>query len=270
MSGERRSLPWALPAARYHLTMAVTATNDHDARFLPLEGTLNTRDLGGLPASGGRVTQTGKVFRSDGPAGLTDADLDLLERLALTTVIDLRNQAECEREPSRFLTRPRYSVHHIEVWPQIYASGHEIADRYDITAFYFAALDYAGAAFADATRLVTHAPGAALFHCSAGKDRTGLLAALLLEAVGVDRDVVLEDFALTDDRIEPLRQRLLSYAEQEGLPRSEFQRLLGAKPELMAPALAHLDSRYGGAVAYLAKAGVDDDTFAALEHKLLG
>jgi len=158
----------------------------------------------------------------------------------------------------------------VEVWSHIYAAGREIADRYDITEFYFAALDHAGAAFAEATRLVAHAPGAALFHCSAGKDRTGLLAALLLESVGVDRATVLEDFALTDARIEPLRQRLLEQAEKDGVPRSEFQRLLGAKPELMEPALEHLDAEHGGAVAYLARAGVSDDTFAALEAKLVG
>ena len=256
--------------ARYHLAMSFTVAGSHASRFLPLEGTLNTRDLGGLPVAGGRLTQTGRVLRSDGPASLTDADLDLLESLPLTTVVDLRGPVECEREPSRFLSRASCRVHNVEVWSHINASGHEIADRYDITAFYLAALDHAGPAFAEATRLVAHAPGAALFHCSAGKDRTGLLAALLLESVGVDRQTVLEDFALSDARIEPLRQRLLEQAERDGVPRAEFRRLLGASPELMEPALEHLDDRHGGAVAYLARAGVSDETFAALEAKLVG
>jgi len=138
--------------------MSVSAAMAHASRFLPLEGTLNTRDLGGLPVAGGRLTQPGRVLRSDGPVALTDADLDLLERLPLTTVVDLRGTVECEREPSRFLTRPSCRVHHVEVWSHIYAAGREIADRYDITEFYFAALDHAGAAFAEATRLVAHAP----------------------------------------------------------------------------------------------------------------
>jgi len=250
--------------------MSSIAAIGHDSRFLPLEGTLNTRDLGGLPVAGGRLTRPGRVLRSDGPAALTDSDLDLLERLPLTTVVDLRGHMEREREPSRFLTRPSYRVHNVEVWSHIYAAGREIADRFDITEFYLAALDHAGAAFAEATRLVAHAPGAALFHCSAGKDRTGLLAALILEAIGVDRQVVLEDFALTDARIEPLRQRLLEQAERDGVPRAQFQRLLGATPELLEPALAHLDAKHGGAEAYLARAGVAEETFVALEAKLVG
>ena len=86
--------------------MSVSAAMAHASRFLPLEGTLNTRDLGGLPVAGGRLTRPGRVLRSDGPAALTDSDLDLLERLPLTTVVDLRGHVEREREPSRFLTRP--------------------------------------------------------------------------------------------------------------------------------------------------------------------
>ena len=250
--------------------MSVTASNPHAARFLPLEGTLNTRDLGGLPVSGGRQTLTGRVLRSDGPVSLTDADLDLLEGLPLTTVVDLRGQLECEREPSRFLSRRSCQVHNVEVWTHISAAGHEMADRFDITGFYLAALDHAGPAFAEATRLVAQSEGAALFHCSAGKDRTGLLAALLLESVGVDRATVLEDFALTEDRIGPLRLRLLDQAERDGVPRSEFQRLLGATPDLMEPALEHLDARHGGAIAYLRKAGGSDAALSALESKLVG
>lgn len=250
--------------------MSAPALGPHDARFLPLEGTLNTRDLGGLPAAGGRVTQPGRVLRSDGPASLTDADLTLLSRLPLTTVVDLRGKRECEREPSRFLANPGVHVHNVEVWSHIDAAGQHPADRFDITAFYLAALDHAGPAFAEAVRLIADAPGASLFHCSAGKDRTGLLAALLLEAVGVDRATVLEDFALTEDRIGPLRQRLLDQAERDGVAREEFVRLLGATPDLMEPALHHLDARYGGAVPYLGGIGVSDDTLAKLEAKLLG
>ncbi|HEX7001930.1 MAG TPA: tyrosine-protein phosphatase [Trueperaceae bacterium] len=250
--------------------MSALAFGPHDARFLPLEGTLNTRDLGGLPAGGGRVTLPGRVLRSDGPASLTDADLSLLSRLPLTTVVDLRGKRECEREPSRFLSHPGVNVHNVEVWSHIDAAGQHPTDRFDITAFYLAALDHAGPAFAEATRLIADAPGASLFHCSAGKDRTGLLAALLLEAVGVDRATVLEDFALTEDRIGPLRQRLLDQAERDGVARTEFVRLLGATPDLMAPALDHLDARYGGALPYLSGIGVSEDTLEKLEKKLVG
>src|SRR5690606_13428202 len=109
-----------------------------------------------------------------------------------------------------------------------------------------------------------------MFHCTAGKDRTGLVAALILEAVGVGRDDIIEDFTLTEDRIEPLRARLLDDAAKNGVPREQFQRLLGATSDLLIPALDHLDAVYGGAVPYLYAAGMTDKTLAALRSKLVG
>lgn len=246
------------------------ASASHTNRFLPLVGTLNTRDLGGLPLIGGGTTLHGKLLRSDAPFELTETDIEMLARLPVTTVVDLRQEYELARDPSRLAGRPGFAVHNVEVWGHIEDAGDTPADKYDITAFYLAALDCAPGAFAQTVKLLAEADGAALFHCTAGKDRTGLVAALVLEAVGVDRSTVIDDFALTHDRIDPLRRRLLADAEQRGIARSDFERLLGATPDLIAPALAHLDSRYGGAVAYLGAAGVSDATFAALHRKLVG
>lgn len=242
----------------------------HEDRFLPLHGTLNTRDLGGLDLVGGGRTRLGVMLRSDVPMELTEADLRLLQGLPLTTVIDLRQAYELERDPSRLARLDHVAVHNVEIWGHIDGTGDEPADRFDITAFYVAALDHAGPGFARAVRILAEAEGAALFHCTAGKDRTGLLAALVLETVGVDRATVIADFALTHDRIGPLRERLLIDAEARGIPRTDFVRLLGATPDLIGPALRHLDARYGGAVAYLRRAGVDDVTLEKLRAKLTG
>lgn len=247
------------------------ASPTNSARFLPLTGTLNTRDLGGLPTADGRVTRTGRLLRSDGPLNLTQDDLDMLAGLPLTTVVDLRQAHELTRDPSRLENRAGVDLHNIEIWGHIDASGGEKPDdQYDITAFYIAALDHAGPAFVQVIDVLTRAPGASMFHCTAGKDRTGLVAALILEAVGVGRDDIIEDFALTEERIEPLRLRLLDDAEKHGVPREQFQRLLGATPDLLIPALDHLDARYGGAVPYLVSAGLPDQTLADLRTKLLG
>lgn len=247
------------------------ASLSHPERFLPLAGTLNTRDLGGLPTADGRVTRTGRFLRSDGPLHLTQADLETLAALPLTTVVDLRQGHELERDPSRLVGRSGIDLHNIEIWGRIDASGGEKpADKYDITAFYIAALDHAGPAFVEVVDVLTRAPGASMFHCTAGKDRTGLVAALILESVGVGRDDIIEDFALTEDRIEPLRVRLLEDAVKHGVPREQFQRLLGATPDLLIPALDHLDARYGGAAAYLQAAGLSERTLSDLRTKLVG
>ena len=239
-----------------------------DDRFLRLRGTCNTRDLGGLPLSGGGSTTCGRVWRSDAPLVLAPEDLDALTRLGLTTVIDLREADELAQEPNALIGHPDVVVHHVEVWRWVNERGGRPTDPFDMTAFYVAALDHAGDAFADAVRLLADASGAAVFHCTAGKDRTGLLAALVLEAVGVPRAAVLDDFALTHDRIDAVRERLLADAVRRGVDPLQFGRLLGATADLLEPALAHLDRRHGGAVAYLNAAGVDDATLVRLRAKL--
>ena len=248
--------------------MTTRAPLRHDDRFLQLRGTTNTRDLGGLPLSGGGATASGRVWRSDAPLVLAHEDLEALERLGLTTVVDLREAGELEFEPNALLGHPFVVVHHVEVWRRVNERGGRPVDPFDITAFYVAALDHAGEAFAEGVRLIADAPGAAVFHCTAGKDRTGVLAALLLEAVGVPRAAVIEDFALTHDRIGTVRERLLADAVRRGVDPQQFGRLLGATADLIEPALEHLDRRHGGAVAYLQAAGVDDATLARLRQKL--
>lgn len=246
-----------------------TTSTPHDARFLALNGTLNTRDLGGLPVAGGGTTRSGVFFRSDIPMRLADSDLARLEALDLSTVVDLRQPQELERDQNSLAARAGIDYQNIEIWGHI-ANDEQPKDPYDITAFYVRALDHAGGAFVRVMTVLAGAPRAALFHCTAGKDRTGLVAALLLESVGVDRPTIMEDFALTHDRIEPLRQRLLQDAEERGVAREDFVRLLGATPDLLVPALDHLDERFGGAVQYLTGNGLPPEVLAHLRAKLVG
>ncbi len=248
--------------------MTTPASPSHADRFLALRGTTNTRDLGGLPLIGGGTTASGRVWRSDAPLVLGREDLDALARIGLTTVVDLRDADEVALEPNALLGHAFVVVHHVEVWRHVHQRGGSPADPYDITAFSVAALDHAGEAFAEGVRLIAAAPGGAVFHCTAGKDRTGVLAALLLEAVGVPRAAVIEDFTLTHDRIETVRERLLADAVRRGVDPLQFGRLLGATADVIEPTLEHLDRRHGGAVAYLKAAGVDDATLTQLRAKL--
>lgn len=242
----------------------------HAARFVALGGTLNTRDLGGLPVNGTGLTRSGVFYRSDIPMRLTEADFRRLRELGLRTVIDLRQPYELDRDPNDLARVAGIDYRNIEIWGRIDAAQAQPADPFDITAFYVRALDHAGDSFVHVMRVLAEAEGAALFHCTAGKDRTGLVAALLLEVVGVDRTTIIEDFALTHDRIDPLRERLLADAERRGIPRADFQRLLGATPDLIGPALTHLDERFGGAAAYLRDHGLEEEAVGKLRLKLTG
>ncbi len=248
--------------------MAHPTPTQHAARFVPLGGALNLRDLGGLPLTAGGSTRPGRLLRSDAVRTLAPGDAETIERWALGTVVDLRQTHELTEAPSALAGYGGLAVHHVEVWTHVDAAAGPPADPWSITGFYLGALDHAGPAFARAVGILADAEGAALFHCTAGKDRTGLLALLVLEAVGVTRDAVVEDFALTDARIGPIRERLLADAERRGIARSDFVRLLGATPDLIEPALAHLDRRYGGAEAYLRRFGASEATLGRLHTKL--
>lgn len=250
--------------------MSTASPSHHDHRFIRLNGTLNTRDLGGLPVSGNGRTRFGVFFRSDVPMDLQATDFERLAQLGLSTVIDLRQTHELERDKNSLAARSGIDYQNVEIWGHIEAAGDQPTDPWDITAFYLRALDHAGSGFVRVMTLLANARGASLFHCTAGKDRTGLVAALLLEAVGVERDTIIEDFALTHDRIDPLRKRLLEDADKRGVKRSDFERLLGATPDLMLPALDYLATRYGGATAYLRANGLSDELLVTLKRKLVG
>ena len=175
-------------------------------RLLPLVGAYNFRDLGHYPTIDGRVTVWGKLFRSDTLHELTTADLEVLRQIGLAGVIDLRTTAEVERagrglladEPIRYL---HASVLQEEGGETVAApTGDDPSERY---LWY---LDAGRLALVAALEMVADPDSYPLvFHCAAGKDRTGVLAALVLDILGVHPDVIIEDYMLTATRIDMIR-----------------------------------------------------------------
>jgi protein-tyrosine phosphatase len=257
--------------ARYALPMAFDAPATHRERFVALCGTCNARDLGGLPLARGGVTRGGRYFRADAPLRLDAGDAEALVALGVTTVLDLREPGEVDREPSALADHPGLNVEYVDIWSGLraaHAARGRPEDPWDLATLYVTALDHAGADFVRALEHLAAAEGAALFHCTVGKDRTGLLAALLLESVGVARETVLEDYALTHDRIDAVRVRLLAQSAERGIRPEDYARLLGATPDVLGHALAHLDREHGGARTYLLRAGAEGATLARLEERL--
>ncbi len=251
--------------------MAFETPVTHDTRFVELCGTCNARDLGGLPLVRGGVTRGGRYFRADAPLRVDDGDADALLALGVTTVLDLREPGEVGREPSALADHPGLTVVYVDIWSGLraaHAARGRPRDPWDLAVLYTTALDHAGPEFASALEHLAAAEGAALFHCTVGKDRTGLLAALLLESVGVARETILEDYALTHDRIDAVRVRLLAQSAERGVRREDHARLLGATPDVLAHALSHLDREHGGVRAYLLRAGAEAATLARIEERL--
>jgi len=247
---------------------------------LDIDGTLNFRDLGGYIGAGGRRVRHGLVYRSDHLAFVTDRGEASLAALGLRTVVDLRMPNERERQPSRLPPGP--VVHHpnprgadgaaqVEILEEVRSGRVTSVTAQDMADMYLSMLEEATAMFAAVVRTVA-APDAlpVLFHCAAGKDRTGLVAALLLRLAGVDDDTIVDDYELTTHyrshhRIAELRPEL----ERVGVSVEAIVAMIVAPPLAMRAALGWLDGA-GGVEAYLTeRCGVEAETVAQVATTLL-
>jgi protein-tyrosine phosphatase len=269
-------------AERHYL--AVVGADGHEQlvaeRLLPLEGAQNFRDLGGYPAGAGRRVRWGAVFRSDSLASLSDADLAYLARLGLTLVCDFRGDAEVEEEPNRLAGRAGFeywrqplgdaSVQPAE-WRRRFESGEfgEI-DASWLTRSYRGMIDSCAPELGAVFRRLAGSAGAAVIHCTAGKDRTGVTAALLLLLLGVPREWVIEDYALTGRYTEGRIRAAERYFRERGIDPARVTALMGSEPGTLAAALDHLDAAHGGAERWAAeRAGLAAPELEALRAALL-
>jgi protein-tyrosine phosphatase len=229
-------------------------------------GTFNFRDLGGYRAEGG-ITREGVLMRSDALVSLGPAGRAALARLDIQTAIDLREPVERQLDPAD-LDGVRIELHSNPV----FAGGMDLDTPKGLPELYRDVLDSCGDRLAGAVRLLCR-PAAlpAVIFCSAGKDRTGLLSALILSAVGVEDDDVARDYTLTESVLEgEFRERLVRRARAAGLSEQALAVKLGAPEELMLELLGELRVSHGGAAAYLAAHGLQAEELQALRRALVG
>ncbi len=246
--------------------------------WIPLDGAVNARDLGGLPTVDGRVTRSGVLLRADNLQDLTPGDIGELQRRGLGTVLDLRTSAEVEiLGPGPLRATPVRHVH-LDLIPHGF-EGHSVLERtipdesapeHAVDHLYFDYVRDAPDEVATALRTIADpSSGAVLVHCAAGKDRTGVVVALALSLVGVRRDAVIADYARTDERIEGIVGRLLAsplYSEHAG-----GRSLDSFRPHSwnMERFLDRIDSEYGGVHGLAMSVGVDEQAVARLSRRLL-
>lgn len=247
----------------------------HPRRLVTMRTVHNFRDLGGYPTGSNEVTRWGLLFRADGLQRLQGDDLEVVRALGLRTVVDLRSQTELDERGSfpRHELEVEFAHHPIvdRTWDQ---EDDVIGDRTDhdfLVHAYTVMLAEGARRFGEAIEQLAK-PGAlpAVFHCAAGKDRTGLLAALLLGALGVPREVILGDYGLT--RAGMVRMR--AWAEQEfpemvermaETPSAYF----AALPEALGEVLDGVVARHGSIRELVRAIGVSDDALASLGAQLL-
>jgi protein-tyrosine phosphatase len=240
-------------------------------RSVPFRLVFNVRDLGGLPTVEGRTLRRGRVFRADGVQRLDGDDLDAALALGLRTVIDLRTDGEIAR--GRF-PADRYPVewHHLPVLRRIWSDDDLVASQGAASFLrdrYLDMLDDGGAAIARAVELVAEGMPA-LFHCAAGKDRTGVVAAVLLGLLDVPADHIVADYHQSAAAMGAFVDWLtVEFPDALDSMTSQPPEYLEAPPEAMYGFLAEVDARYGSMEGLADHLGVRSGAVDQLRAALL-
>lgn len=240
-------------------------------RGIGFELVFNVRDLGGLPTVDGRRVRTGHVFRADGVQRLAGADLERARSLRLTTVIDLRTEGEIQRGGRFPVEHYPVAWHHLPIIHRMWSDDDLVATSGAVDFLrdrYVEMLESGAASLARIIELVAAGPPA-LFHCAAGKDRTGLLAMLVLGTLGVSHDDIVEDYALTSATMDAFRAHAATDPRvAEGLANTPVM-FFAADPAAMSRVLGDIEAAHGSVRSYVRTIGVDDDVIATLEANLL-
>src|SRR6187402_2214845 len=236
--------------------------------WIDLQGLANLRDVGGIPTVDGGKIIPGRLLRSDNLQTLSTSDVDQLLGLGLTDVIDMRSDYEVKQEGPTPLATSGVRIHQYslfrewevgvgedkpdirpEVLPEEALPWVDLEPSVrldnDVASVYFSYLVDRPDSVLAALRAIARAPGAALVHCAAGKDRTGTIVALALSVADADRRAIIDDYVASSERVEQVVQRLMSsstYADNlRDWPLSSHL----SHPETMISLLRHIDDSFG-------------------------
>ncbi|TEB35763.1 hypothetical protein FA13DRAFT_1811435 [Coprinellus micaceus] len=252
--------------------------------FVKLSGVINVRDLGGYPSKThpGKVTKPKLLLRSAEVSGITDEGKGTLRELGVTKVYDFRSDTEIKKYDTPLPQIEGVDVIHIPVFQTADYSPEMMAKRYQLYAsgkteafieLYSQIMDHGGHSFGAILRHVRDRPSeGSLFHCTAGKDRTGIMAAILLKQVSTT-DVIAHDYALTRVGREPARAMIMARLSKEPLFASNNEAALNmftCRHETMAAFLKHLDEHYKGVDEYIRHyVGLSDEDIDTIRSNLL-
>jgi protein-tyrosine phosphatase len=258
------------------LTFAQKAPTDtlvfNSRRAVTLEGASNFRDLGGYPGAMGKTVKWGHIYRSADISKLTDADLKTLESRNVATVCDLRGPSELKTSPDRLPTGVTY-VNLPAGSENTQANANYAAmNRDSLMRAAYTRTDHLKAKYKPMfDQLLALDNGKALlFHCTAGKDRTGMGAALILSALGVDRATILRDYAATDVYWKQGRERVAQMMQQGGANNGSMAKMLAADPAYLQNFFTTIDQKYGSMDTFLTtEMELTPDKLAMLRTKYL-
>lgn len=265
----------------------MSAVNEHPSSSVPmrrihLDGPVNFRDLGGYPVDSGESVRWRQLFRADALHEMSDRDAEIVfGDLGIGLVIDLRSEREVELVGTGPVGTSGATWVHLSVIDEtqpIQETWKAIAEDVPMSERYRRILETAGPRFVDGLSVIAESDVPLVFHCTAGKDRTGLLAALLLSVLGVGDDDIAQDYAATSAVLHTIADRYLARAEDprfaaqfEAVPgwRDQAKKLMTADSATMHRTLGELRANSGSVATWLSENGLQAGQTSALRSRLL-
>jgi protein-tyrosine phosphatase len=239
-------------------------------RTIALEGCFNFRDLGGYPTADGRTVRWRQVYRSDALHLLTEDDIcRVRDELRIGTVIDLRSSAELRSDGRGRLADAPIAFCHMPLFDgdtstaESYTEVITLADRYALLA------DFAKEQIARVITAIAATGEPAVYHCAAGKDRTGVISAVLLGLLGVRDEIIVADYAATRENLDAIIERLMAAEGYQSMLAALPASTLHAEPGTMVAFLERLRGQYGSLREYALSAGVEAAAIDELTDRLL-
>ena len=258
----------------------ITAT-----RLLPLEGGRNFRDLGGYTTPEGKRVRWGRLFRSGQMSNLTAADYQYLSSLGIQVVCDLRSTEERTSEPTLWKTSNDtryqawdYSMEDDDTMRQLFAGGTPTPEqtRAVMTDLYHEIAYQQAPRYRYIFDQLAAGETPLAFNCSAGKDRAGVGAALILAALGVEEEQIIHDYSLSETFVDYMAEYTKEAAENSAysmlarLPREVLAPLMRSDPDYLRATFEHLKSAHGSVLAFIQdELDVTDEELAAIRGALL-
>ena len=228
-------------------------------RRLILSKTINTRDLGGYPTVGGKITAYRKFIRSDVPFEVSAQDIEMLLNNNINTVIDVRNDDEVIRKPCALKNVDYFQYYHYK----IYGDGRIPTSAKDVPFSYFEMINEHKLMLPIMKTLST-AKGGVIYHCTAGKDRTGVISTLLLALAGVRKSDILADYQISQAYLDSMLREFSK--NNQHIPAY----IITPKIEYMEAFLDMFYNKYHTVEEYLLCLGLDNNDVINLKQKLIG
>jgi protein-tyrosine phosphatase len=234
---------------------------------LEIDGLVNLRDVGGMPIERGGLTRHGRLLRSDSPHSLSTAGRDALVALGVSTVVDLRTASERESHPSPLLDVAGVRGVHAPIFTDEDEFPAGMVTAGDVYGWWLR--DLGPAVGAAMTAIADSQAAPILVHCHAGKDRTGVVVALVLLLAGVGVDAIADDYALSGVQLADMLARDHASAVDRGMDDVLAERLFTVRREAMVETVERIETEHHGAAHLLRSLGLDEQSVERLRRLLV-